>query len=57
MREMNVEEQIIRVADALEGIQEIMKHMDDMMLQELVERKKEASGRSSGKQTGGRWDK
>ncbi len=47
--ETNLEKQLTRIADALEGIREYMKHMDGMMLQASVARKKEASERNSRK--------
>lgn len=44
-----MEKQLTRIADALEGIREYMKHMDGMMLQASVERKKEVNERSNRK--------
>lgn len=49
MSETNLEKQLTRIADALEGIRECMKHMDGMMLQASVARKKEANERNSRK--------
>lgn len=49
MRETNIEKQITRIADALEGIRDYMKHMDSMMLRASVERKKEADERNNRK--------
>lgn len=49
VNETNLEKQLVRVADALEGIRDYMKHMDSMMLQAFVERKKEANERNNRK--------
>lgn len=49
MNETNLEKQLVRVADALEGIRDYMKHMDSMMLKASVERKKEANGQNNRK--------
>lgn len=45
MSETNMEKQLTRIADALEGIRECMKHMDSMALAASVEWKKENNAR------------
>ena len=49
MNETNLEKQLVRVANALEGIRDYMKHIDSIMLQASVERKKEANERNNRK--------
>ena len=45
MNETNTEKQLTRIADALEGLREIMQNMDSMMLAASVEWKKENTAR------------
>ena len=49
VNETNLEKQLVRVANALEGIRDYMKHIDSIMLQASVERKKEANERNNRK--------
>lgn len=46
MNETNLEKQLTRIADALEGIREYMRHMDSMILAASVEWKKENNARN-----------